>query len=133
MPSPMPGAKLGSDLLVIINIAIENDDVAAGGGQHRLMTFGREVKNGKAPECEADSGCAVVESSGIIRAAMGENRSHPTKSFQRMLRPSFGLPESGDSAHRLTLSRVLVKHSNIIETFYEQESNLRRCLGACGE
>src|SRR5712691_9039461 len=76
MPSPMPGAKLGSDLLEIINLAVKHDDEPAGGGKHRLMTFGREVKNGKAPECEANPGCAVVESSGIIRAAMCQRHPH---------------------------------------------------------
>src|SRR5713226_2819796 len=99
MASPALGAKFGSNLFVVVNFAVENDHVAAGCGKHRLMTFRRKVKNGKAPECEADPGCAVVEGSGIIRATMGESRAHPTQSFQGMFRSSFCLPESGNSTH----------------------------------
>src|SRR5713226_4852731 len=99
MASPALGAKFGSNLFVVVNFAVENDHVAAGCGKHRLMTFRRKVKNGKAPECEADPSCAVVEGSGIIRATMGESRAHPAQSFQGMFRSSFCLPESGNSTH----------------------------------
>src|SRR5712692_47133 len=99
MASPLPHAQFSSNLLEIVNFTIENDDVAAGDGKHRLVALGREVQNGKPSESQPYAGGAIMKGPRIIWATMGKSCCHLIQELKGIFRSSFGLPESNNSAH----------------------------------
>ena len=70
------GLDLRSQRGVVIDLAIEDHDVTAGGGYHRLMPGGRDVEDGETAEAERDPLRGVRPRSGIVGAAMGEGVGH---------------------------------------------------------
>src|SRR5260370_35297256 len=98
MSTPVTVSKPRSNVLEVVNLAIERDRVAARGGEHRLVAFGREIKDGEPTECQADSSCSIVEDTRIVRAPVGKRCALPVESLQRIL-PALGVPDARDAAH----------------------------------
>src|SRR5207302_5734389 len=51
--------QLFADRQKVVDLAVEDDREAAGGGLHRLMTGRREIDDREAPESERDAGGGI--------------------------------------------------------------------------
>ena len=74
-PTPSCSSAL-PDLAIIVELAVEDDDMAAVGRSHGLMAGRRQVEDREAPEAERDAGLGVDELSRVVGPAMGERRGH---------------------------------------------------------
>ena len=92
--------KLGAQLGEVIDLTVENDDVATARGAHRLMPGGREIEDREPPETQRQPAFRVGPHPGVVRPAMGERGGHA-----RDLILHFGsgpraiFPVSGKAAH----------------------------------
>src|SRR6185312_15746975 len=97
--APCVRAEFRPYLFVVIDLAIEDDVVAARSRCHRLMPFSRKIDDGKSSEGKAQTCAAIVESAGVVRSPMGQRVSHPVEEFNRVFSKRFFKPESGYSTH----------------------------------
>ncbi len=68
--------EFGAQLVVIVDLAVVDDDEAAVGGDHRLVAGRREIDNGKPPVRKRDPGFGVDPDAVIVGAAMREAVIH---------------------------------------------------------
>ena len=87
---------------MVVDLAVEVDEVAARRGGHRLRAGVRQVDDREAAESEGDTGIGVNERAVAVRSAMTHRVRHP----QRDLAHHAGIPaaelnEPSDPAHRI--------------------------------
>src|SRR5262249_33015290 len=90
-------AQLGSDFLEVIDFAVEDNHIPAGGRGHGLVALNGEVDDRKPPVDQAYTR-PVVEESRIVRAAMRNRHAHALQYLQRMFLAAVA-PESRNSTH----------------------------------
>ena len=90
VPSPCQARTLGvqspSELRMVVDLAVEDDDASPRGGQHRLMASRRQVDDGQALVSQRDAGLAVEPDAGIVGAAMRDGVRHPAGNRRRFFR-----------------------------------------------
>ena len=75
------------DFKMIVNLAIEGNDEAARGRDHRLMSGRAEVEDGQAPVNQPCARFAVEPGAPIVGPAMGDSIAHaPKDTFEAIRR-----------------------------------------------
>jgi hypothetical protein len=93
------GGQLGAQLAVVVDLAVEDDRVAARRRGHRLVAERRQVDDREAAEAERDA--AVGPGAGVIGAARAQRRRHrPRGGLGVGDVSSVEVEEAGDAAHR---------------------------------
>ena len=101
---------------MIVDLTVENDDMAPGDGLHRLTTCRRGVDDGQAAVGQCDAGPAVEPDAGIIRATMGYGVRQDAGDRARFFRSGISaVKKTGDATHlgsstdlsRATLAAIL--------------------------
>ena len=61
---------------MIVNLAVEDNDIAPASGMHRLRSPFGQIDNGEAPMTERDARLVVHKDRAGVRAAMPQSQSH---------------------------------------------------------
>ena len=61
---------------MVVDLAVEDDDEAAVGRDHRLVAVRGEIEDGETPEAEGETGLLVDPRAAVIRTAMPQRRRH---------------------------------------------------------
>ena len=75
-----------ADGLMAINLAVVDDDVAAIRRDHRLVTGGRKIDDGKPAVDERDAGICVDPHAIVVRSAMLQRRVHRCGNVVKIVR-----------------------------------------------
>ncbi len=94
----MLALERGTQLQVVVDLAVENDLVAAVGTGHRLVTGGGKVEDCEPPMPEGDAGRGIQPQPLVIGAAVGDGIQHAPEHGAGVLREA-GLDESRNAAH----------------------------------
>ena len=71
------GVQPAADLLVIVDLAVEDHDVALACRKHRLVAGGRQIDDRQPPLRQRDAGLGIRPHAVIVRPAMPEQIGHP--------------------------------------------------------
>lgn len=98
-PATRPEAmlfELSSDVSMIVDLAVESEDIAAAVRLHGLAARFREIDHRKSPVPKPNSRTGIYPHIAIIWSSMLESRDHPTDEVRS--RPT-GSQNSSDSTH----------------------------------
>ena len=91
---------------MVVDFAVEDDDEAAVGRDHRLMADRREIENGETPEAQGETGLLIDPRAAVIRTAMPQRRRHARDARDKRLGSTslreianLTLPETRQSTH----------------------------------
>jgi hypothetical protein len=74
----MPGVReFTAQFRMVVDLAVEDDHVAAAGRDHRLAALVGEVDDGQTAVTEVDARVHAAPEAGAVGAAVGERRGHP--------------------------------------------------------
>ncbi len=106
---------LGAQPTVVVDLAVEDDDVTAAVRSHRLVAGRRQVDDGQPAVDEADAGPGVLPQSDVVGPAMGDGLAHAAQ----YLAGRFGLGHTvapvhvpSNSAHASAASRLVLTHKH---------------------
>jgi hypothetical protein len=74
---PRETVQISSQQLEVVNLTIECDDIASGGGAHRLMSLGGEIDDRQTSMPECDAAARVGPRPSVIGAPMLQGIGHP--------------------------------------------------------
>ncbi len=95
------GLQLGNQLLVVVDLAVEDDDDGAVLVVERLLT-GRDVDDGQPPMPQGNPGCMML--AAAIGSAMLLQVVHPAQQLAVQIATAANVDHAGDSAHQAVSS-----------------------------
>src|SRR6185312_2660477 len=91
---------------VVVDLAVEHDDMAAVGRMHGLVAGRGKVEDRQASLCQRHAGGFVAPFATVVGAAVAEpGRHRPRLRQQRILGATVPLPEAGHAAHQACPAR----------------------------
>ena len=94
--APSSSARNSSE---IVDLAVERDDQAAVGRQHRLVPGRRQVEDGEAAVRQRDAGFGVAPDAVIVGAAMRQAVAHGLRAAFDLAGGAVGPQDACDAAH----------------------------------
>ena len=74
--TPAGGGELAADVAVVVDLAVEGDDVAAVGGMHRLRAAGAEIDDGEPALAQRHAALGLDPDAAAVRPAMAQRVVH---------------------------------------------------------
>jgi hypothetical protein len=100
------GFEVVAEVEVVVDLAVEGEDVATGGAGHWLVAGSGEIEDREAAMGEGEASGGLAPVAGIIGTAVGEGRGHgPGAGFEGSGGGGGGLPEAGEAAHQARRGR----------------------------
>jgi hypothetical protein len=91
--------ELTTNVFVIVDLAVEYDDITRARRVHRLMTCRRQVDNGQPTLRQRDAGLGIRPDAVIVRTAMPDQVSHSPRDDGVLRCRSGAAEKADDSAH----------------------------------
>src|SRR5262249_41774607 len=123
------GLQLATDIAVIVDFAVEGDDVAPIGRMHRLRAAGTEIDDGEPalPKCHTALGLAPAVAGIWTTMPHGPDHRFADRAQRIGRRSRAPIDHAGDAAHFLTpLAHVPARSTSLLPT----PAHLSRSIGA---
>jgi len=96
------GIELAAQLLVVVDLTVEGNYVAAGGTDHGLVARWREIENRQALMGKGYSERRVLPGASRVGAAMGNRITHTSRHQRKIYRyVIYKGTQASDTAHQL--------------------------------
>src|ERR1700693_2900962 len=105
------GFQLSAQGSVVVNFAVENDDIPSARGAHRLMTLRGKVDDGQAPKAERYPDRGVNPNAIVVGPAVSDRPAHAQcDAVKRLGIPASTRKHSGQSTHNECRLCVRIDH-----------------------